>query len=167
MSADRISYDTKGQFFSFDGQYGFNGRLSVDRGVAYVTQPADSNARYHKLTASALGKIVAKALIGGAAKIQFDTVTVSVNYIVQMLGFTGKNGWFTDLLSSTTDHAFDANHPTPGYFVGQARELQSQASELEQYARLARSAYRSEEAGEAETQATQLRSQARRLLTQE
>jgi len=167
MSADRISYDTKGRFFAIDGQYGYDGKLVVHNGICYVQEPVNSGTKYHKLTARVIGQIVATALMEGTTKIQFDNVTVSVNYLTQMLGFVGKNGWFTDVLSTTEDHAFDPNHPTPGYFVGEARRLQGEAATLEQYARLARSAYRTDEAVEAESQAAQHRATARRMLTQQ
>jgi hypothetical protein len=166
MSADRISYDTKGRFFEIDGQYGYNGSVSVHDGIAYVQEPLESSAKYNKLTAKVIGQVVATALMEGATKIQFQTVALSVNYLVQMLGFTGKHGWFTDVLSSTQDHAFDPNHPTPGFFIGEARKLQDEAAELEKYARLARSAYRFDEASESEARATELRATVRRLLTQ-
>lgn len=166
MSADRISFDTKGRFFTIDGQYGYNGSISVHNGICYVQEPVQTGAKYHKLTPKVIGQIVATALIEGTTKIQFDSVTLSVNYLTQMLGFTGKHGWFTDVLSTTEDHAFDPNHPTPGYFVGEARRLQGEAATLEQYARLARSAFRTDEAVEAESQATAHRTTARRMLTQ-
>ncbi len=167
MSADRNFYDSKRRLFGFDGQTGFNGSIVVHEGVAYVQEPVDSDAKYYKLSPKVIGKIIATALIDGATKVHFDSVTVSVNYLVQMLGFVGKNGWFYDVLSSTEDHAFDPNHPTPGYFVGEAQQLQEQAAELEKYARLARSAHRTDEAKDADSRATQLRATARRMLTQQ
>ncbi len=167
MSADRISYDTKRRFFAIDGQFGYDGKLFVHNGICYVQEPLNTGAKYHKLTAKVIGQIVATALIEGTTKIQFDGVLLSVNYLTQMLGFAGKHGWFIDVLSTTEDHAFDPNHPTPGYFVGEARRLQGEAAKLEQYARLARSAFRTDEAVEAESQARELRATAGRMLTQQ
>jgi hypothetical protein len=164
MSADRISYDKKGRFFVIDGQYGYNGSVSVHDGVGYVQEPVESTAKYNKLTAKVIGQVIATALMQGATKIQFETVAVSVNYLVQMLGFTGKHGWFTDVLSSTEDHAFDPNHPTPGFFIGEARKLQDEAAELEKWARLQRASYRFDSADETEASARELRVSARRLL---
>ncbi|RTL43200.1 MAG: hypothetical protein EKK48_09920 [Candidatus Melainabacteria bacterium] len=167
MSADRITYDKKGKFFVFNGQYGYDGSVVVDRGVAFVQEPFDSKAKYHRLTARVVGQVIAAALMGGTTRVQFDSVTLSVNYLTQMLGFVGKHGWFSDLLSSTEDHAFDPNHPTPGGFVGEAQRLQKEAASLEQYARQARIAHRDDEAKQAESQAAELRATARRLLTQQ
>jgi hypothetical protein len=111
--------------------------------------------------------VIAAALVEGTNQVQFDTVKVSVNYLVQMLRFTGKHGWFSDILSSTSDHAFDPNTPTPGLFVGEARRLIAEAAKLEHYARLARTAHRYDEARKAESEAAEHRTSARQMLTGE
>lgn len=164
MSADRISFDQQGGCFIIDNQCGYTS-LTELRGVLAVSELPGTKNEYFEFTPRELGKIVAEALMQGLTKIQFDSVTLTVNYIVQMLRFAGKHGWFTDLLSSTADHKFDSNQPTPGYCVGQAKQLLAEAAELEQYALLARGAYRFDEADEAEKNASELRRNAREKLT--
>lgn len=167
MSMDRITFDPKRKFFVFNGQFGYSGRIVVDKTVAYVNAPLNEKDRCFKFTAKVVGKLIGQALIQGANRVQFGSVAVSVNYLTQMLAFVGKHGWFSDLLSSTADHNFDPNHPTPGGFVGEARRLQAEAADLERYARLARTAHREDEAKPAEENAAQLRATARRMLTEE
>jgi hypothetical protein len=106
---------------------------------------------------------VAKALSNGVTTIRFDNVTVTVNYLVEMLRFTGKNGWFYDCLSTTEDHAFDNNAPTPGAAWNEARELAAEARQQEDYARKARFVHLDDEANTAESFARDCRRRARRL----
>jgi|LakMenEpi03Aug12_release.lakeMendotaPanAssembly.Ray.scaffolds.fasta_scaffold853487_1 hypothetical protein len=166
MSADRISYDSTDKSFVIDNQGGCEGEMIVDRGVLHVGA-LRSGTGFRPFTADVVGQIIAASLMGGVNKVQFNTVTLSVNYLTQMLGFVGKHGWFIDVLSSTSDHAFDPNNPTPGFFVGEARSLVSKASELEAYALLARAAYHFDDADQAQSQAAEHRTTARRLLTQQ
>lgn len=165
--SDRIVFDNKGKFFVIDAQRFYTGKIKVEGGVAYVHTPFSSKAKSFRLTPAAMGKIIASALINGTTRVQFDRVVLSVNYLTQMLGFVGKHGWFSDLLSHTSDHRFDGNQPTPGLSFGEAHQLLKEASSLDQYARQARVANQVDEAKTAEQQAAEHRSTAKRLLTQQ
>ena len=60
----------------------------------------------------------------GPEMVEFGTVTVTVEYINQMLDFVDANGWFWDSFDLCTgDHEFDWNRITPGAHYGKVWDL--------------------------------------------
>lgn len=163
MSADCIRFDDERQVFSFDNQafrFGTDA-IRVAFGAVYVDEP-EQREHCQPITAAFLGEVVATALMNGTNLVQFDTVSVTVNYLVEMLRIVGKEGKFYDCLSTTHDHAFNNNTPTPGPAWMEARLLLAEARELENYARLACVANYHDEAEAAESNARACRRRALR-----
>ncbi len=60
----------------------------------------------------------------GAEIVEFHAVSVTVEYINQMLDFVDANGWFWDSFDiATGDHEFDWNRITPGEHYGKVWDL--------------------------------------------
>lgn len=60
-----------------------------------------------------LGRIIALSLMQGREWVTIGGITVTVNYLVQMLRQTGKAGRFVDFLFDTPEGRFNPNQPTP------------------------------------------------------
>lgn len=162
MSLNAIHFDAEKMDFSFDGQYVYSGNLQAQGKTLFVSEP-DQRSEGKPMTIDAVGRIIARACINNCTSVRFERCQVTVNYLVQMLRFVGKYGWFFDCLDTTSDHAFDPNVPTPGGKVGEARRLEAEAAEMSDEARLYRAAYRLDEAGSIEAEARGKRNTARRL----
>lgn len=60
----------------------------------------------------------------GPEIVQFLQVSVTVQYVNQMLDFVDANGWFWDSFDLCTgDHEFDWNRITPGQYAGRVWDL--------------------------------------------
>lgn len=103
MSANAIWFEDRDNAFYFDGQ---------------------------KVRREKLGRLIADALVNGVEDVDFHYCSVTVNYLVEMLRFTGANGWFWDCLDHTGDHRFDRNTPTPGTRFGEVEEMRAEARDL-------------------------------------
>ncbi len=172
MSANAILFEAQGNFFEFDGQRGFdpnfvfsrNNRLASKReNCLLVPTPINKGDAYQALDTDGIGRLIAFALANDISVVSFRDCSVTINYLVKMLQFKGKHGWFFDVLDHTMDHDFDGNVPTPGFHVGAAKSFVTQAKELETMARLLRAAWRLDEAKSHEDEATELRAMARAL----
>jgi len=107
MSANAIWYEPKDRKFYFDG---------------------------FAATVSKLGRLIANALFNREKYVTYAKITVSVNYIEQMLRWKAQYGWFFDITDVTSDHRFDPNRITPGTRWGECEELKRQARGLRQLA---------------------------------
>ncbi len=137
MSANAIWFDKSQSLYFFDGQ---------------------------SVTQSKVGRLIAAALVNGEQFVDFNYCCVTVNYLIEMLRFTGKNGWFYDVLDHTQDHRFNPNSPTPGGYWGEAQSLSEQARALLLQAAEVRKLARSVDGNEALIGgARQLESEARHL----
>lgn len=174
MSANVIAYAREGNFWEFDGQRYFDATQTFSRanrldGVAKnelrVPAPEDKSCESRILDFNGIGALMAFALSNGITWLRFDSCSVSVNYLAQALAFRGKHNWFIDVLDHTEDHDFDGNSPTPGFHVGEAKKLTTEAASLEEQACLFRAASRISEASEFDRQAQELRTRARELRT--
>jgi hypothetical protein len=93
-----------------------------------------SDSRFHHdnvgfgLGAAEIGISIAKALMNRKERAAWF---LSVNYLTEMLRYTGRNGRFFDVLDDTLDHRYSDNHPTPGVYWGRAQELRAQADKLD------------------------------------
>jgi hypothetical protein len=158
MSADCIAFDSASNRFQFDGQIQYTGAITFRDGVAVVSDP--ENGCGVDLTPAVIGQIIGESLMS-TETIQFDTCSVSVNYLVEMLRIARKRGRFYDCLSNTEDHRFDGNHPTPGGNYGALKaaraEVRAEIKLMTQYACGARAAYMTSEADQAEQRITELR----------
>lgn len=162
MSLNAIHFDAERMDFNFDGQYRYTGTYQTRGKTLFVAEP-EQRTEGKPLTVDAVGSVIARALLNNCSVVQFERCQVTVNYLVQMVRFVGKYGWFYDCLDNTADHDFDANVPTPGGYVGEARELEAEAAELKHEAMLYRAAWRYDEAATIEARANGKRNVARRL----
>ncbi len=172
MSANAISYNSTANHWEFDGQRFFTPPATFSRknrirskglNGLIVNEPEVKTGR-RLLDDCGLGALIAFALGNGIDWIQFDRVNISVVYLIEALSFKGAYGWFIDYMVNNDDHAFNPVFPTPGGSFGKGQELNKQAESLEDYARLARVAHRTDEADQTEAQAEDLRQQAREML---
>jgi len=175
MSANAILFEAQGNFFEFDGQRGYdpdfvfsrtNRVYGQEQNALMVPVPVNPGDKYVALDAQGIGQLIAFAMANDITSISFRNCTVTVNYLVKMLQFKGRHGWFIDVLDDTADHKFDANSPTPGFHVGEAKQLVTRAAEIEAEARLYRAAWRLDEAQAKEAEAGALRQTARGLRFQ-
>jgi hypothetical protein len=110
MSANAIWFEEKEQRFYFDG-------------IPVSTEK--------------LGRIVGNTLVfgtdssAGGEYVEVGGVTVTVNYLTEMLRWTGKYGWFYDITDNTSDHDFDTNQITPGHNWGEYNEYLDAAHTFE------------------------------------
>lgn len=87
----------------------------------------------YPFTQEKLGRLIAGALMTGTEEIEIQfadgerIMTVTVNYVQEMMRFTAKEGWFWDCVQDVADHKFDPNRPTPGSHWGETRELLAEA----------------------------------------
>jgi hypothetical protein len=160
MSAHYIRFENETGLFSFNGQSQYDGQIKFRDGAACVS-PSEVDDGI-ALTHAVIGQIIGQAL-GYGEYVQFSGCCVSVNYLVQMLRYTRKNGKFWDLLQNTADHDFDSNRPTPGGYVGEIGTLRAQIKELQTYANGARMAHMSDEVAKTEETIKDLRQRIRTL----
>jgi hypothetical protein len=110
MSANAIWFEETEQRFYFDG-------------IAVSTEK--------------LGRVIANSLVFGTDHslrgeyVELGGVTVTVNYLTEMLRWTGKYGWFYDITDNTSDHDFDTNQITPGSKWGEYQEFLELARKAE------------------------------------
>src|SRR6185369_17026862 len=69
-----------------------------------------------------LGRVISESLMSGAEYVELGGITVTVNYLTEMLRWTGRYGWFFDVTDNTSDHDFDTNQITPGTKWGEYQE---------------------------------------------
>jgi hypothetical protein len=76
---------------------------------------------------TAVGKAIVNALLEGREESEFPyRNSVTVQYLVEMLRYTGRTGEFYDDLEGG-DHDFDGNTPTPGAYWAEVRDLRARA----------------------------------------
>lgn len=171
MSANTIHFDAT-------GEWNLNGQTALDRNHAFN----DSNVAYGKeqdalrvvpcmrdadlepLTDRSLGELVGAALGAGITKLEFNTCTLTVNYITKMLSFKARNGWFVDFVDDTSDHDFNQNDPTPGGRWSEVRQLFADAEKADATALAAGALYRDDLVEQAREDARLLRQEANELL---
>ncbi|GEM_PF-3038795 len=113
-----------------------------------------------------IGRKIANALSNGQEFVEFNCLTVSVNYLLEMLRFVGKHGWFCDRFDlCVEDHEFDRNRITPGANWAEVQRLRSEVRELTKHVRLARAAHYESDAVRLEGEIREKRGRIRELLS--
>lgn len=172
MSANTIHFDATA------GEWNLNGQIALDRNHAFKgSNLADGkendalrvvtcfrDADLQPLTDQSLGELLGVALGAGITKLEFNTCTVTVEYIRKMLSFKARNGWFVDFLDDTSDHNFNQNDPTPGGRWSEVRQLFADAEKADAAALAAGALYRDDLVEQAREDARQLRQEANELL---
>ena len=109
-SANAILFEAQGNFFQFDGQRGYdpdfvfsrtNRVYGQEQNALMVPVPVDPGDKYVALDAQGIGQLIAFAMANDITSINFRNCTVTVNYLVKMLQFKGRHGWFIDVLDDT------------------------------------------------------------------
>jgi len=104
MSANAIWFEEKEERFFFDG-------IAVRK--------------------EKIGRVISESLMSGVEYVELGGCTVTVNYLTEMLRWTGKYGWFFDVTDNTSDHDFDTNQITPGTKWGEYQEFLALARKAE------------------------------------
>lgn len=94
------------------------------------------------LNADDIGALIARAIMGGQKFVSFacrhTSFKVTPTYLLEMMQFSKREGWFLEHLYDISDHKFDPNEPTPGYAWGEARAYRQRARKLAVDARKSR-----------------------------
>jgi hypothetical protein len=109
-----------------------------------------------------IGRVISESLMSGNEYVELGGVTVTVNYLTEMLRWTGKFGWFYDITDNTSDHRFDTNQITPGHNWGEYQEYLELARTAERKANDKRRSTRT--AAELRQSATEYRDQATEIF---
>lgn len=95
---------------------------------------------HYQRTRQQVGAMLAHGLMSGTDSVQLYfvhhdistrrswSVVVKTSYVVQMLEFVGRHGWFWDEVEEhasrrESDHAFDPERITPGLYWGEVKSL--------------------------------------------
>jgi hypothetical protein len=130
------------------------------KAIAYDSVRQNWLFPYEDLRTEQIGRRIACALSRGEEAVQFEDLTVSVNYLVEMLRFKGRYGWFYDAIDlGVGDHEFDPNRITPSSHWQEVQELRRKKRELTAQVRVARGLHQDHSAEQLEqlVRDTQLR----------
>lgn len=126
MSQNAIVYDRTNDEFSF------NGLLVRRRQLLTIAALLEEKPVEYRHVRTSSGKR-SRRKQGRYAEI--GQVSLTANYIRQMLQFVDQNGWFIDHTDVRCgDHDFNPNIPTPGSYWGHYLKLKSTARQLLQTA---------------------------------
>lgn len=153
------------------------------KAIHYDEKMQDWQFPYDVFTTEQIGAKIANSLHQGEELVEVGGgVKVTVNYLLEMLRFRSKYGWFydaTDICLSGQDHDFDPNHITPTARWGEVqglkaaiRRVQREEREYLDQERIARSLGQDnaadqikQDAGEMRKQIAALRLQVHELLS--
>ncbi len=136
------------------------------KAIAYDQEHQSWMFPYEDLRTEQIGRRIAAALTQGEETVQFADLKLSVNYLVEMLRFKGRYGWFYDATDiGVGDHDFDPNRITPSAHWKEIQNLKRKKRELTEQIRMARGLHQDQFVAELQQQRRDTQSRIRSLLT--